>query len=565
MAILIDLHGVRLDGAERPILDDLSFTVSDGDRVGVVGINGAGKTSLLRIVAGDLAPDAGEVRPARSLRVGFLAQEPRLEGVTVRDALGPSWEAAASLERLGMGAAMDAPLASLSGGERKRVALAHLFASPPNLAVLDEPTNHLDLVAITWLEEAITQFRGAVVLVSHDRYLLDNVTTRMLEIDRGHTYLHPGGYARLLEAQAQRDARAESAERVRRNLARTELEWLRRGPKARSSKPQARLDAAARLLATRPETAARDGVLDFTTDFPRLGTSVLRAHRVGVDVGTRRILADVDLEVGPGERVGVVGPNGAGKSTLLNVLAGTLTPTRGTLKTGPTVSLSYFVQGEADFDQDLSVQELVAGPQGQPGSLADLALMGRFWFAGALQFARARELSGGERRRLQLLLALARRPNVLLLDEPTNDLDLETIRLLEDFLARWPGTLVVVSHDRTFLSRTTERLLEVRPDGTIADVPGGIDAWIARGPGALAGRATTPPPGDDAGPTLPRGRVLRDAEKEVTRLERRRATLMGRLEASEDYVERARLSEELASILSDLALAEDAWLEAMEG
>ncbi len=557
VAILIDLQNVSLEGAERTILKGLSLTISGGDRIGVVGINGAGKSTLLRIIAGQLAPDAGQIRRAKTLHVGYLEQIPHLPAGTVRHALGGGWEIDAALDRLGMLDAVDVSTDHLSGGQRKRVALARLFSRPHDVVILDEPTNHLDLNAIAWLENQISTFRGAVVLVSHDRFLLDQVTTRMVEIDRGTTYVHGGGYARLLEAQAEREAQAAGAEQVRRNLARHELAWLRRGVKARSTKPQARIDAANRLLSRRPDAAARDGALDLSVETPRLGNTVIKAHQVSFAYpGGGPVLSQVSLELGPGDRVGIVGPNGAGKSTFVNILARQHEPTSGTLKHGPTVVAAYFEQGDGDINLDLTVQELVAGPQGIPGSLADVALMKKFWFSGALQQTRARDLSGGERRRLQLLLALARHPNVLFLDEPTNDLDLETIRLIEDFLSQWPGTLVVVSHDRTFLSRTTDRLLEVHPDGSIRDIPGGIDAWIAR----AAGLAATPEGPGDVPAGVPRGRLLRDAEKDMRRLERKRASLGDKIAASADYREQTLLAAELKQVVTDLAAAEELWL-----
>jgi ATP-binding cassette subfamily F protein uup len=333
---------------------------------------------------------------------------------------------------------------------------------------------------------------------------------------------------------------------------------LRRGAKARSTKPQARIDAANRLLAQRPEAAARSGALEFGIDSPRLGNTVVRAHHVGFSYEPGRIiLRDVDIDLGPGDRVGVVGTNGSGKSTFVKLLAGRLEPTTGTVKTGPTVVSSYLDQGGGDFDLDLTVQELVAGPQGIPGSLEDIALMRRFWFTGALPVTKAKELSGGERRRLQLLLALAARPNVLFLDEPTNDLDLETIRLLEEFLSQWPGTLVVVSHDRTFLSRTTDRLLEVHNDGLIADVPGGIDAWIAR---AMSGGSSSALANDSGSESVPQGRQLRDAEKDVTRLEKRKHSLTKKLLETTDRAEQTRLGIELADVQKALLAAEENWL-----
>ena len=568
MPILIDVDNVTLQGADRALIENLSLTVTTGDRIGVVGINGVGKSTLLRIVAGDLEPDSGEIRRGRGVRVGFLEQIPTLPPGTVRDAVGSGWQIDAALDRVGMLGALDSDVTNLSGGELKRVTLARLFADANDVLILDEPTNHLDLNAIKWLEQQMVNFRGAVVVVSHDRFLLDEVTTRMVEIDRGKTFTHPGGYSKLLEAQADRAEAAASSEQTRRNLARTELAWLRRSARARSTKPQARVDAATRLLASRPDAPARVGSLELTGVVPRLGTTVMKSHNVAFSYdGGRQILRDVTLEFGPGDRIGIVGPNGSGKSTLVNLLAQKLAPSRGTLKFGPTVVVSYLEQGGGDFNEEATVQELVAGPDGVAGSPEDVALMKRFWFTGALPATKATQLSGGERRRLQLLLALAARPNVLIFDEPTNDLDLETIRLVEEFLGQWPGTLIVVSHDRMFLSRTTERLLEVHPDGTVADVPGGIDAWIARSRdvGASApGKITSSAPQPDASSDAPLGRQIRDAEKEVTRLERRRTSLSQRLLAGASHEELIQLGRELRDVQSALDLAEERWLSLME-
>ncbi len=562
MAILVDLQEVTLEGADRTLLGGLSLTISSGDRIGVVGINGVGKTTLLRIIAGSMTPDSGTIRRGREARVGFLEQIPTLPTGTVRTTLGSGWKVDSALDRLGMLGDADVETVNLSGGQLKRVALARIFSEELDVLILDEPTNHLDLNAIQWLEQQIKSFKGAVILVSHDRFLLDQVTTRMVELDRGKTFVHAGGYSQLLEAQATREEQAATAEQIRRNLARTELAWLRRGVKARATKPQARLDAAKRLLATRPQAAARAGTLDLATNVPRLGNTVIKAHQVSFAYdGEDPILRDVTLDLGPGERVGVVGPNGAGKSTFINLLAQLLAPSKGTVKRGPTVVASYLEQSGGGFDLEATVQELVAGPRGIPGSPDDVALMKRFWFTGALPVTKAKELSGGERRRLQLLLALSLRPNVLFLDEPTNDLDLETIRLVEEFLSQWPGTLVVVSHDRTFLSRTTDRLIEVRSNGTIVEVPGGIDAWIERTTKGLPDPTSTVDSSkSNSGPTGPSGRQIRDAEKEMARLERRRTSLTEKILASADHAEQAKLGAELAKLSAELVAAEERWL-----
>jgi ATP-binding cassette subfamily F protein uup len=572
--VLVDLQGVGVAMAERSLFADLAVTVHTGDRLGVVGINGTGKSTLLRVLAGRVAPDTGVVRRGRGARVAYLGQTAELPAGTVRHVVGDGWEAAAALDRLGLSGSADADVATLSGGQAKRAALARVLSTPAELLILDEPTNHLDLAAVTWLEEWLAASTGGLVIVSHDRYLLDRVTTRMLELDRGAAYVHEGGYASYLEARAEREEQAAATEATRRNLARTELAWLRRGAKARSRKPRARVTAARATIAGRAPEAARAGDLELEMGMARLGDRVIECTDVGVgyDDGVP-VLSHVDLVLGPGDRVGVVGANGTGKSTLLDVLAARLAPTTGTVETGPTVVVGYYDQHGADLDPGARVQEVVAGPSRTPGSLADVALMKRFWFTGALPYARVANLSGGERRRLQLLAVLAARPNVLLLDEPTNDLDLDTLRVLEDFLDDWPGTLLVVSHDRAFLDRTIESVVAVGPDG-VSPVPGGLDAWMA---GLLAPPTLSPPthsppthgpPTRAPAPAAPRrgdgppiGRLLRDTEKQLTRLGHRRDTLHEALLATTDHVELHRLGADLQAVQRELDAAEERWLE----
>ena len=566
--MLVDLQDVGVTMADRALFAHLSVTVSTGDRLGVVGINGTGKSTLLRVLAGLLEPDAGVVRRGRGARTVFLDQTPVLPAGTVRDAVGPGWEAASALYRLGMTAHLDADVATLSGGQTKRVALARVVAAPGELVILDEPTNHLDLGAVAWLEDWLTAYTGGLVLVSHDRYLLDRVTTRMLELDRGAAYVHEGGYASYLEGKAEREEHAATAEATRRNLARTELAWLRRGAKARSRKPQARVTVAKALISQRAPEAARPDGLELEATMSRLGDKVIECTGVGFAYdGGPPVLQHVDLLLGPGDRIGVVGANGTGKSTLLDILAGRRAPTSGTVETGPTVVMGYYDQHGAELDPGARVQEVVAGPHRTPGSLSDVALMKRFWFTGNLPYTRVANLSGGERRRLQLLAVLAARPNVLLLDEPTNDLDLDTLRILEDFLDEWPGTLVVVSHDRAFLDRTIETVVAVGPDG-VAPVPGGLDAWMAR---LLAPPARPAPAPKAAAARAPRpvgsppvGRLLRETEKQMARLGRQRDKLHEQLVATTDHVQMTTLGAELAEVQAQLDQAEEQWLALAE-
>ena len=578
MAVLVDLQDVAVRRAHRILFEGLSLTVSAGDRVGVVGINGTGKSTLLRLVAGTDLPDEGQVRRGRGARVGFLEQVPTLPPGTVSGAVGEGWEAEAALDRMGMTAAAGVDVSSLSGGQAKRVALARVLARPAELLVLDEPTNHLDLGAVAWLEHQLRTFRGGLVLVTHDRHLLDGVTNRMLEIDRGRTFVHEGGYASYLAARAEREVQAASAEATRRNLARRELAWLRRGAQARSRKPQARVDAAVRTIEDRPEAPARSTGLELTGITPRLGDKVIECIDAGFRYGDGpAVLTGVDLALGRRERLGVVGANGTGKSTLLDLLAGRRQPTTGRVDTGPTVVTGYYDQQGRELDPEARVQDLVAGPHRSPGSLADVELMKRFWFAGELTLARAGSLSGGERRRLQLLLVLAGRPNVLFLDEPTNDLDLDTLRILEDFLEDWPGALVTVSHDRTFLERTTDRLVTVEPGGVLVGVPGGVAGWLGRvghdsprRPGPLPSatpdtpKAPRSPRSGADGRSAPLGRLLREAEKDMVRWQRQRDKVAADLTGAVDHREMARLGDELASAQVALDEAEERWLALAE-
>jgi ATP-binding cassette subfamily F protein uup len=575
--VLVDLHQVAVRRVDRVLFEGLSLTVSDGDRIGVVGTNGTGKSTLLRIVAGVDAPQEGLVRRGRGSRVGFLDQVPELPAGTVRAAVGEGWEAEAALDRLGMGSEVDTDVASLSGGQAKRVALAQVLAHPAELLVLDEPTNHLDLGAVAWLEQRLLSFRGGLVLVTHDRHLLDRLTTRMVELDRGRTFVHEGGYESYLAAKAEREDQAASTESTRRNLARRELAWLRRGAQARSRKPQARIDAAVRLIEDRPDAPVRTTELETTGDTPRLGDKVIECTGVGFRYGDGPlVLSGVDLVLGRRERLGIVGANGSGKSTLVDLLAGRLQPTMGTVEVGPTVVVGYYDQQGVELDLRARVQDLVAGPHRSPGSLADVELMNRFSFSGELPFARVGTLSGGERRRLQLLLVIAGRPNVLFLDEPTNDFDLDTLRVLEDFLEDWPGALVVVSHDRTFLDRTTDRLMAVAPDGTVSAVPGGVTGWVARvdqGDARRAGSLPTRSPGtpaaraamtDTSGNRASSGRLLREAEKNVARRQRQRDRITEALTVAVDHLEMTRLGSELAAAQTALDEAEEHWLALAE-
>lgn len=592
--ILVDCDRISTHRPGRPLFEDLSVTVSTGDRLGIVGLNGTGKSTLLRVLAGIDEPESGTVRRGKGVRVTMLDQEAELPDGTALEAVGESWEAAAVLDRLGMGPFADRPIDQLSGGQRKRVALARALVAETDLLILDEPTNHLDIDGIAWLEDRLARFNGGLVLVTHDRHVLDRVTTRILELDRGTGYVHEGGYTSYLEAKAEREERAATAEAVRKNLARTELAWLRRGAPARTRKPKARIEAATAIVEGRPEAAARAGELDLHMGTPRLGDKVVDLDGVGHRYMSPDgepgpwLFRGVDLMLDRRERLGIVGVNGTGKSTLLDIIAGRLAPTEGRVDVGTTVQLGYYDQLTRDLDPTARVRNVVAGPHRDP-DWTDARLLEAFWFDADAQWAPVELLSGGERRRLQLLTVLATKPNVLLLDEPTNDLDIDTLRTLEDFLDDWPGALVVVSHDRAFLERTVTDVIILDGKGFAGRRPGGYAAWeeerrAARRPGqapkpggaskqgASKQGASKQGPGKTK-PSAPKSgrsrstirRELGAAEREMEGLEARHDELTVEVgEAGDDHEALARLGAELAEVDEARRVAEDRWLELSE-
>lgn len=595
--ILVDADALGASRPGRTLFEDLDLTISEGDRLAVVGMNGTGKSTLLGIIAGAIEAESGEVRRGRGVEVALLDQAPRLEGRTLREALhhglhSGEWEVEAVADRLGLGAEMEAPVRTLSGGQIKRAALSRTLVSDAQLLVLDEPTNHLDIDAIDWLEERLAVHRGALLMVTHDRHFLDRVCTRILELDKGRAHLHDGGYDSYLENRAARLEAADAAGRRRANLARRELEWLRRGAPARTSKPKARVDAATRLVEHRDPGEVRAGSLPLHASVPRLGDRVIELRGVsagfgqpGGEPGSRDrdggpgrelLFEDVELLLDPRERLGVVGPNGSGKSTLLDVMAGRIVPVAGSVEHGSTVRIGVYDQQGRHLDDSARVREVVAGRGVEP-DWTHKALMEAFWFDTDAQWARVGTLSGGERRRLQLLVTLAEQPNVLLLDEPTNDLDTETLRQLEDYLEGFPGAVVVVSHDRAFLERVVTDVV-VLGDASVTRHRGGYAAYeaerrAARAPGRahgarpVAAANSGPGPAGSTGERPAKGpspstlrHRLRAAERRVDTARRRREHLTGELAASRDHGELARLGSELAAAEADLTAAEEDWL-----
>jgi len=604
----------------RKLLDQVSLGVAAGDRVGVVGRNGAGKTTLLEVLAGAAELDSGRVSRARDLRLGFLPQAEDLAGV-VRDLVfgsRPEHEWAGDPRSRSVVAALlpgidpGARAERMSGGERRRVALAALLLGPHDLLLLDEPTNHLDIGAIRWLAGYLREHGRAFVVVTHDRWFLDEVTEQTWEVTDGQVHSYDGGYSAYVLARAERARIAEATDQRRRNLLRKELAWLRRGPPARTSKPKFRVEAATALIAGEP--APRDGVELTRLATARLGKTVIEAEGLSARAGDRALLDDVTWRLGPGERVGVVGVNGSGKTTLLNLLAGAPLDgtgrgapsgdaretgggsliTSGRVVRGQTVRIGYLPQEPAPVDPRLraleAAEQVRRSVRVGSGEMSASQLLDRLGLRGDRQWVPVAELSGGERRRLQLMMVLLDEPNVLLLDEPTNDLDIDTLTELEDMLDGWPGSMVAVSHDRYFLERVTDHVVALL-GGHLDYLAGGVTEYLGRldraagaaapaGAAPRAGARTSPAAraGAQASPAARAGAQAspaarqRAAQKELTRLERQLDRVSGReaeltealAEHASDYTRLIDLGAQLRAVQQEKAGLEDRWLALAE-
>ena len=499
MANLINLERVSKSYGVRPLLDNVSLGISLGERVGVVGRNGDGKTTLLEVMTGIEQPDTGRVSRTRGVEIGYLHQGDELvDSHTVREAVlggrqDHEWAADPTMrqvvEELLAGVTLDRAVVGLSGGERRRCALAALLLSRHDLIVLDEPTNHLDVEAVAWLAGHLVGLPSALIVVTHDRWFLDEVCQTTWEVHDGAVDSYEGGYAAYVLAKAERQRQAAATETRRQNLARKELAWLRRGAPARTSKPKFRIDAANALIDDVPDPRDRLELQRFASQ--RLGKDVIDIEDVDLKRGERVLLDHATWRIGPGDRIGIVGVNGAGKTSLLSLIAGTLAPDVGRVKQGRTVEMQHLTQALDEIDPEARVLPTVESIRRVSKTLdgqevTATSLLERFGFTGDRLTARLGDLSGGERRRFQLLKLLLIEPNVLLLDEPTNDLDIDTLNVLEDFLDCWPGTLIVVSHDRYFLERVTDSVWALLGDGQVSMLPRGVDEYLERRAAAAA-------------------------------------------------------------------------------
>lgn len=616
MSHLLGAEKLHLEFPTRTVFDGVTLGLNAGDRIGVVGRNGDGKSTLLALLAGRLAPDSGQVTARGGVRIGVLdqadqfADDATVSRTIVGDTAEHEWAGDARIRDVLGGLLTDidwhGQLGSLSGGQRRRVALAQLLVDDHDILFLDEPTNHLDVEGIAWLAEHLKRRwpagQGAFVVVTHDRWFLDEVCTQMWEVHDGVVDGFEGGYAAYVLQRVERDRQAASIEAKRQNLMRKELAWLRRGAPARTSKPKFRIDAANQLIENEPPI--RNPIELQQLAVARLGKDVVDLENVGVEFAGRTILRDVTWRIAPGERSGILGVNGAGKSTLLSLISGALEPSSGRVKRGKTVQIAVLSQQLAELGERSSerVSAIIAeqrtsytvgGKELSPGQLLE-----RLGFDSRQLSTPVGNLSGGQQRRLQLLLILLGEPNVLILDEPTNDLDTDMLAAMEDLLDSWPGTLIVVSHDRYLLERITDQQYAVM-DGHLRHLPGGVDQYLKlsagraatgseiRGTEAGTGFGGSPPPAGEGMPDVREsqtksqpvlsGAERRAAEKEVAAIDRKLAKLQAQVSETHeqlavhdqsDYVGLGVLSDQLRALDAEVAELETRWLalsEQLEG
>lgn len=477
---------------EKVLFDKVVLGVNKGDKIGVIGVNGTGKSTFLKIIAGIEEPDAGEIVSGRGVTVSYLAQAPQFNpgdtivGYVIKDKNNASEaEAKTILTKLGI-TDFDAAINTLSGGQRKRVALARTLVSPAEVLILDEPTNHLDSDMVIWLEEYIKKFRGELIMVTHDRYFLDNVTNRIVELDGGKLYGYDTNYSGFLELKTQREEMERATEAKRANILRRELEWIRRGCQARSTKQQARIDRYEDMKeASRQARASFENkALEMNSVSTRLGKKTIELSDICKSFGEKKVIDDFTYIFLRDDRIGIIGKNGCGKSTLMKIITGNLKPDSGSVEIGDTVRIGYFMQENEPLDEKMTVLEFVRSigeyVTTATGKATASQMCEKFLFGPKSQWTPISKLSGGEKRRLYLLSVLMSAPNVLILDEPTNDLDIETLEILEDYLDGFAGIVIVVSHDRYFLDRTVDRIFSFEGGGRLKQYEGGFSDYYEK-------------------------------------------------------------------------------------
>ncbi len=486
---IINIEHISKVFGEKQVFDDISCGIHQGDKIGIIGINGTGKTTLLKIIAGLEEPDQGQVIFQKGLRVTYLPQSPKFpEHATVLSyvadgADGADWgresEAKNALNRLGITDHHE-EIDHLSGGQKKRVALARTLVNPADVLILDEPTNHIDNEMAVWLEEYLNQWKGAIIMVTHDRYFLDRVTNKILEIDHGKLYSYTANYSQFLELKAQREEMELASERKRQSVLRMELEWAKRGCRARTTKQRARLE---RLEALKNGKApVRDAEVEMDSVETRMGKKTIELHHISKSYGQKKLIDDFEYIVLKNQRLGIIGPNGCGKSTLMKIITGKEEPDQGTVEIGDTVKIGYFAQEVMEMDENQRVidyiKDVAEYVPTKDGRITASQMLERFLFTPAMQYTPIGKLSGGERRRLYLLKVLMDAPNVLILDEPTNDLDIPTLTILEDYLDSFLGIVITVSHDRYFLDNIADRIFAFEAGGKLVQYEGGYTDYL---------------------------------------------------------------------------------------
>ena len=490
--MLLSAENISKNYGMKQLLDGVSVYLNEGDRIGIIGINGTGKSTLLRILAGTVHPDSGNISSKPNLQISYLPQDPEMNGefTVIEQVLAdmPSeyrevhdYEARSMLNKLGI-TDFSAKISTLSGGQRKRVALASALIHPADVLVLDEPTNHLDSEMVTWLENRLNKFSGGIVMITHDRYFLERVVTRITELSRGKLYTYEANFSKYLELKSQREEMAEASERKRQSVLRREYQWIMRAARARGTKSKDRIE---RYHALKEQSAPEyDDTVKISALSGRLGKKTIELRNISKSYNSRKVIDDFSYIVLRNDRIGIIGHNGAGKSTLLNMIAGRIKPDSGEVETGETVKTGYFTQTSSELDPDKKVFDFIHdisdSVKTSEGTFSASQMLERFLFYPDLQQSLIGRLSGGEKRRLYLLSILMEAPNVLLLDEPTNDLDIETLRILEDYIEEFPGTVISVSHDRYYLDKTAESIFEVEDNGHVSCYTGNYSDYAEK-------------------------------------------------------------------------------------
>ena len=583
--VLLNAEHISLSWGENTLFDDVSFALEEQDKVGFIGINGTGKSTFLRILAGMQEPDAGTITLARGARIGYLPQSPDFsEPITVLQqvfrgaatdfAEERAYEAKMLLTQLGI-TDFDKDVRLLSGGQKKRIAICSALINPSEILILDEPTNHIDNETAAWLEQQLKAYKGALVIITHDRYFLNRVTNRICELDHAKLYFYEENYEGFVARKAKRIASAAASERKRQTILRRELEWMRRGAKARTTKAKGRIQRFEELSSKTVQE--EDGQVEMKSISTRLGKKTIEVSGLCKSWDGKTYIRDFDLNVARDDRIGIVGHNGTGKSTFLRILAGQTQPDAGTVSYGETVKIGYFAQDCGHMDQEQKVidfiRDIAETVRTPDGTLSAAQMLETFLFTGEQQWTRIGSLSGGEQRRLYLLSVLMSAPNILLLDEPTNDLDIETLNILENYLEGFEGAVLAVSHDRYFLDKTARRIFEFRPNGDVQEYLGNYADYLDKRkelerPTAEKTEKTEKSKPKNTGKTKMSYKdryELEHIDDEIAELEQKLAALKEeQAQITSDFVRLQELSEQIETVSGALDAKEERWIELQE-